>query len=247
MAPKKRPQAEMSFFEHLDELRIRLIYIAIAILVATIGCYPFIDEILTFLTRPAGDLELIYTTPAEAFMSQIRLSFISGVVVATPFLVYQVLAFILPGLHRSEKKSLFMMVFSMVLLFALGLSFGYFVVFPYALLFFLGFAREGLTALFSINNYISFTFSFLIAFGFVFQAPLIFWFLGYLGLVSSEFLKKNAKYALLILAIISAIITPPDIFSQIMMLIPLLILYQIGILLVRLTEKKRARGDAKQQ
>jgi sec-independent protein translocase protein TatC len=246
MALKSKPQAEMSFFEHLDELRKRLIYIAIAILIATIGCYLFIDQILAFLTMPAGDLELIYTTPAEAFMSQIRLSLISGVIVAMPFLIYQVLAFVLPGLHRSEKKSLLLMVFSMIFLFMLGLSFGYFVVFPYALFFFLGFAREGLTALFSINSYISFVFSFLIAFGLAFQAPLIFWFLGYLGLVSSEFLKRNAKYALLILAIISAVITPPDVFSQIMMLIPLYILYQMGILLVRLTEKKRARTGAEQ-
>ncbi len=246
MALKSKPQAEMSFFEHLDELRKRLIYIAIAILVATVGCYPFIEQILGFLTRPASDLQLIYTTPAEAFMSQIRLSFIAGVILVMPFLIYQLLAFILPGLHRSEKKFLFLMLFSMTFLFVLGLSFGYFVVFPYALFFFLGFAKEGLTALFSINSYISFAFSFLIAFGFAFQAPLIFWFLGYLGLVSSAFLRMNAKYALLILAIISAIITPPDVFSQIMMLIPLYLLYQAGILLVRLTERKRAKAGAGQ-
>lgn len=241
MALKNKPQAEMSFFEHLDELRKRLIYIAIAIFIGAIICYNFVDHILSFLTMPAGDLELIYTTPAEAFMSQIRLSLTAGVVVAMPFVIYHILAFIIPGLYRSEKKYLLLMVCSMLLLFVLGISFGYFIVFPYALIFFLGFAKEGLTALFSISNYISFAFSFLIAFGFAFQIPLIFWLLGYLGLVSSSFLKKNAKYALLIIAIVSAVITPPDVFSQIAMVIPLYLLYQTGIFLVRLIERKRAK------
>lgn len=244
MALKSKPQAEMSFFEHLDELRKRLIYIAFAILIGAIICYNFVDQILFFLTMPAGDLELIYTTPAEAFMSQIRLSLTAGVVVAMPFIIYQILAFILPGLYRPEKKSLLLMVFSMLFLFVLGISFGYFIVFPYALFFFLGFAKEGLTALFSISSYISFAFSFLLAFGLAFQVPLIFWFFGYLGLVSSEFLKRNAKYALLIIAIIAAIITPPDVFSQIMMIIPLYVLFQTGIFLVRLTERKRAKINA---
>ena len=142
MASKKKPHAEMEFFEHLDELRKRLIYIAIVIFIAAIVCYCYRNEILDFLTKPAEDLELIYITPAEAFMSQIRLALSSAVIITMPFTIYQVMAFIVPGLRRTEKKSLYILVFSMIILFVLGISFGYLVVFPYALIFFLGFTRR---------------------------------------------------------------------------------------------------------
>lgn len=238
---KQYDDVEMSFFDHLEELRRRLIFIAIAIFVATVISFFYVDQILAILTKPAKNLELIYTTPAEAFMSQIRLAFITGVLVTLPFTFYNVLAFIMPALREAERKAVIPLVISMILLFALGIIFGYVVVFPFALYFFLGFAREGLVPLFTISSYISFTVSFLVAFGVVFQVPLVFWFLGYLSLISSEFLRKNRKYAVLVIAILSAIITPPDVFSQILMMGPLMLLYEIGVTLVRVTERKRAR------
>jgi len=238
---KKRADVEMSFFEHLEELRKRLIAVAVVILVASVICFAFVNRILDFLTAQADNLELIYTTPAEAFMSQMRLAFTAGVLITLPFTLYQILAFIMPALRETEKKSVIFLLISMIFLFFLGISFGYYIVFPYALTFFLGFAREGLLPLFTISRYISFVVSFLVAFGVVFQVPLIFWFLGHLSLISSNFLRVNRKYAVLIIAIISAVITPPDVFSQILMIVPLMVLYEIGLLLVRLTERKRAR------
>jgi sec-independent protein translocase protein TatC len=238
---KKNIDMEMSFYEHLDELRKRLIIIAIIIFVAALACFAFIDDIIFFLTSKAENLNLIYTTPAEAFMSQIRLSFLSGSLLTLPFTLYQVLAFIMPALRKKEKKAAILLLFFMVILFYTGLLFAYYVVFPYALFFFLGFSTEGLLPLFTISSYISFVASFLIGFGLVFQVPLIFWFLGRLSIVSSAFLRTNRKYALLIIAIISAVITPPDLFSMLLMMGPLLLLYEIGILLVRLTERRKLR------
>jgi sec-independent protein translocase protein TatC len=238
---KKRDDLEMSFFDHLEELRKRLIAIAIVILVASIICFTFVNQILDFLTMQADKLELIYTTPAEAFMSQMRLAFTAGALLTLPFTLYQILAFIMPALRETEKKSIILLLISMIFLFFLGMSFGYYIVFPFALTFFLGFAREGLLPLFTISRYISFVVSFIVAFGVVFQVPLIFWFLGHLSIISSSFLRVNRKYAVLIIAILSAVMTPPDVFSQILMIIPLMVLYEIGLLLVRLTERKRAR------
>ena len=238
---KKNKEAEMAFFDHLDELRRRLIYIAIAVVISAIVSFLFIDVILDFITRPARDLELIYTTPAEAFMSQIRLALIVGVVVVLPFIFYQILAFIMPALRESEKKAVIPLIGLMVFLFALGISFGYYVVFPFALTFFLGFATEQLLAYFKISEYISFVVAFLVAFGVVFQVPLVFWFLGYLSILSSDLLRRNRKFAVLIVAILSAVITPPDLFSQVLMIGPMMVLYEVGILLVRLTERKRIK------
>ncbi len=244
MASRKNTESvDLSFFDHLEELRRRLIYIAIIVLIATAVSFAFVQDILYFLTLPAQDMELIYTTPAEAFMSQIRLAFITGVFVTLPFTIYQVLVFIMPALRDVEKKAIIPLVISMLFLFALGVGFGYFVVFPFALHFFLGFATESLLPLFTISRYISFVVSFLVAFGLVFQVPLVFWFLGRLGLVSSAFLKQNRKYAVLIMAVLSSLITPPDIFSQLLMIGPLVLLYELGVTLVRFTEKKRIRAE----
>lgn len=234
---------EMSFYDHLDELRKKIIVIVIIVLIGTIVCFTFIDDIILFVTSKAGDLDLIYTTPAEAFMAQIRLSIISGVLVTLPLTLYQILAFILPALGKKEKKAAIPLLFFMILLFYAGLLFAYYVVLPYALYFFLGFATEGLLPLFTISNYISFVFSFVIGFGVVFQVPLIFWFLGTLSILSSVFLRTNRKYALLVIVITSAVITPPDLFSMLLMMGPLLLLYEIGILLVRFTERRRLRFE----
>ena len=238
---KKEVEMEMTFYEHLDELRKRIIIIAVIILIATVICFAYVEDIIFFLTNKAENLDLIYTTPAEAFMSQIRLSFFVGALLTLPFTLHQIFAFVMPALRKKEKKAAILLLFFMVILFYTGLLFAYYVVFPYALYFFLGFSTEGLLPLFTISNYISFVVSFLLGFGLVFQVPLIFWFLGRLSIISSAFLRANRKYALLIIAIISSVITPPDLFSMLLMMGPLLLLFEIGILLVRLAERRRPR------
>lgn len=237
-------EGEMSFFEHLDELRKRLIIIAVIIFVAAVVCFIFIEEIIFFLTSSAENLDLIYTSPAEAFMAQIRLAFLVGALMTLPFTLHQILAFVMPALRKQEKKIVILLLIFMVLLFYAGLLFGFFIVFPYALYFFLGFATEELLPLFTISSYISFVVTFLVGFGLVFQVPLVFWFLGYLSIISSKFLRMNRKYAVLVIAIISAVITPPDLFSQLLMIGPLLLLYEVGILLVRFTERKRVKEQS---
>lgn len=242
----KVKEVDMSLVGHLDELRKRIIFIAAVIFVAAIISFTFVNDILVFLTAPADDMSLIYTTPAEAFMAQIRLAFTAGAVLTLPITFYQVLAFIMPALRRVEKRTIVPLLIFMNLLFFVGMAFSYYVVFPYALKFFMGFETETLLPLFTVSRYISFVVSFLIAFGAVFQVPVVFWFLGRMGLISSQFLRKKRKFAILIMAVLSSVITPPDIFSMILMMAPLLVLFEIGVILVRLTERQRKRKAEKE-
>ena len=161
-----------------------------------------------------------------------------------PITFYHILAFILPALRRVEKKTIIPLIIAMNLLFFLGMAFSYFIIFPFALRFFLGFQTDTLQPLFTISRYISFVVSFLISVGVIFQVPVVFWFLGRMGLVSAHFLRKQRKYAILIMAILSAVITPPDLFSQLLMLAPLLLLYEMGVFLVLLTERKQRQEQA---
>lgn len=237
----KDKESEMNLFEHLDELRKRILIIAAAIFVAAIISFAFVSDILAFLVAPAGSMDLIYTTPAEAFMAQIRLSFTVGAVLTLPVTFFQVLLFVMPALRRAEKRTVIPLIIFMNLLFFMGMAFSYYVVFPFALRFFLGFETDMLAALFTISRYLSFVVAFLVSFGAVFQVPVVFWFLGKIGLVSTRFLKQKRKFAILVMAVMSAVITPPDFFSQLLMIGPLLVLYEIGIFMVRITERKRGK------
>ena len=241
MEKGKYSELTMSVLEHLDDLRKRLMIIAVILLLGAVACFFFVSDILAFLTAPLGDTQLIYISPAEAFVSQLRLAITSAIILTLPLTFYQVLLFVLPALKSTEKKAVIPFVIIMFFLFGLGAAFAYYVVLPFALFFFLGFSTENLAAQLTITSYISFVTSFIMAFGMVFQIPLVFWFLGAIGLVSSSFLRKNRKYAVLIVAIVSAIITPPDVFSQLLMIGPLMLLYEMGAFLIRLTERGRAR------
>ncbi|MEW5784504.1 MAG: twin-arginine translocase subunit TatC [Bacillota bacterium] len=228
----------------LEELRKRLIIIIVTVFVVAVVCFFFIEEIRQVLMLPGEELEmkLIYLNPSEALMANLRLSFIASGMLTLPILLYQLIALVL-AVTRRHRRSAYLLSLAMYVLFALGISFAYFVVFPFALKFFLSFSADDLVAQFSIARYISFATGFLLSFGLVFQLPLVFWFLGSIGLVSTAFLRQNRKYALLVIMIFSAILTPPDVFSQILMAIPLMILYEMGIILVYFSQRKRARQN----
>jgi len=237
----KSKDGTMPVLEHLAELRLRLFISAGALLIAAMVCFFYITVIFEILTRPLDGLPLIFLSPPEAFMSNLRVSFISGLVIASPIIFYETLAFIFPGLARSEKVFFLLVVAGTVVLFCSGVLFAYFFVFPMALNFFLQFAANHLEPLFTVSEYISFFISFHLAFGLVFQLPLLTWALGKLGLLTSGFLKRSRKVALLLMLVLSAVITPPDIISQVAMTLPLLLLYEIGIIMVLVGEKKRLK------
>lgn len=227
----------------LEQLRRRLIIIVIAVAAGSILSFYFVDPIRQMLLLPGRglEIEIIFLTPSEVFMANLRLAVVAGAVISLPVTLYQVAALIGAVNHHFKKKAL-LLAATMFLLFALGICFSYFVVFPFTLDFFLSFSRADLVPKFSINHYISFSVSFLAAFGLVFQLPLAFWFLGVAGLVDAALLRRNRKFALLIILVVSAIITPPDVFSQIMMAIPLLLLYELGTFMVYLARRSERVG-----
>jgi sec-independent protein translocase protein TatC len=237
----KDKDGTMTVLDHLSELRIRLMISAGALLAAAVFCFTQITSIRRFLTAPLDGLRLIYLSPPEALTANLRLSFIAGAVLASPLILYQIMAFLFPAFSRREKGIALSILAGICFLFCSGVMFAYRVVFPFTIGFFLQFASASLEPQFTISEYISFIVSFHIAFGVVFQLPLLTWVLGRVGLISSKFLRKNRKFALLVMLVVAAVITPPDVVSQVVMVGPLLLLYELGIIMVRISEKRRIK------
>jgi sec-independent protein translocase protein TatC len=236
------------FTDHLDELRKRLITCFVAVGIGFLASYAFKEEIFYILVDPLqqamknGDT-LIYTRLPEAFFTFLKTALISGIILSSPVILYQFWIFIAPGLYNREKKLLVPILFLSTLFFTGGALFGYFIVFPWGFKFFLSFATDNIRAMPSMREYLSFAAKLLLAFGIVFELPLVITFLAKLGIVSVDFLKKNRKYAILIFFVGSAMLTPPDVVTQIMMAMPLMLLYEISILGARVFGKKSQNGD----
>ncbi|MEE8399807.1 MAG: twin-arginine translocase subunit TatC [Desulfobacterales bacterium] len=234
---------KIPFTAHLEELRSRLITAFAAVGIGFVLSYGFKEKLFQILTRPliaamgAGD-KLIFTGLPEAFFAYLKVSLLAGILLATPVILYQFWMFVVPGLYDKERRLIFPVVFLSSLFFAGGALFGYFVVFPLGFKFFLGFATDRIQALPSMREYLSFSSKLLLAFGLAFELPIVLTFLAKLGIVSVDFLKKNRKYALLLFFVGAAILTPPDVVTQVLMAIPLMGLYELSILGARLFGKK---------
>jgi sec-independent protein translocase protein TatC len=239
---------KIPFTAHLEELRRRLVICAVAVGVGFVVSYGFRKQLFDILVAPlttamqSGDT-LIYTNLPEAFFTFLKVSLIAGLMVASPVIIYQFWMFVAPGLYDREKKLLLPIIFLSSLFFIGGSLFGYFIVFPWGFKFFLGFATETIRPMPSMKEYLSFSSKLLLAFGLVFELPLVLTFMARLGLVTVPFLKKNRKYAILLFFVGAAIITPPDVVTQIMMAFPLMLLYEISILGAKLFGKKPATEE----
>ena len=236
------------FTSHLEELRSRLIVCFSAIGVAFVGAYFFKEKLFELLMKPLTDVmgegeKLIFTNLPEAFFVYLKTAFLASVLAASPVILFQFWKFVAPGLYTKERQVLLPVVFLCSFFFIGGSLFGYFIVFPYGFQFFLGFATEFIRPLPSMKEYFSFASKVLIAFGVVFELPLIITLFARLGFVSVDFLKKNRKYALLLFFTVAAILTPPDVVTQIMMAVPLMVLYEISIIGARIFARKNPYED----
>ena len=239
-------EEKLPFTSHLEELRKRLIRCCIAIAIGFSISYAFKEKIFDILTRPliqamAPGGKLIYTGISEAFFTLLKVSLLSGILLAVPVIVFEFWMFVAPGLYRNERKLILPIVFLSSVFFLGGALFGYFVVFPVGFKYLLGFTTDTIQPFPSMKEYLSLVSTMLLAFGCVFELPMVITFLARLGLVSVGFLKTNRKYAILIFFIVAAILTPtPDVVSQTMLAVPLMALYEISILGARLFGKKSA-------
>jgi sec-independent protein translocase protein TatC len=238
-------ETKMSFMAHLEELRHRLVVSAIAIGVGFLICYGFSKYLFQLLVTPLikvlpqGD-KLIYTSLTEAFFTYLKVGLLGGVLLASPVVFYQLWKFVSPGLYKHERKFVIPFVVSSSLLFMGGAVFGYAVVFPVGFKYFISFSSDYIKALPSVKQYFSFSVTLLMAFGVVFELPLVTLLLARMGVVTPEMMRKKRKYAIVLIFIVAAILTPgPDVISQLMMAGPLLILYEGSIYIARIFGKKK--------
>lgn len=237
-------EKKLPLTSHLQELRKRLILSFIAIGVGFVLCYAFAESLFDILASPLLKLmpaggSLIFTSVAEAFFTYMKIAFIAGLILTSPFVLYQIWAFVAPGLYRNEKRYVIPFIFLGSLFFATGILFAYFVAIPVGFRFFLGYATDFIKPMPSMKEYLSFSIKFLLAFGLVFEFPVVLILLSRVGVVDSKMLARNRKYAILLIFIFAAILTPPDIVSQVLMALPLMALYELSILLTKILGKKK--------
>jgi sec-independent protein translocase protein TatC len=236
-------QGKMSFFDHLTELRTRIVWSLVPAGVGLLIALYFTSSVIRFLS---GHLktELVFTTPTEAFWTYMKVAMILGLFIAMPIILWNVWAFVAPGLHKHERKYAAPFVIIGSLLFIGGGAFAMLVVVPFAITFLVSFGQDqGLKPMITISSYIDFILKFTLAFGVVFEMPVVITLLSMLGIVTPQFLSKNRKYAILINFVIAAILTPtPDIVNQSLMAGPLIILYEVGIICARVVGRKKARA-----
>ena len=230
--PGEDDEGNMSILRHLEELRTRIIRSLIAIAVGSAIAYFYIEDIMRYLTLPTG--RLYYLQPAEAFFTYIKIAIFAGFLLALPVVFYQAWKFILPALTVRERTVIGILVPSSVLLFFAGLAFSFFLVLPAALQFFVGFSTENLQPMFTLHQYFDFVLAFILPFGAVFELPLLVIVFAKLGFISSKFLQSKQRIVIFLAFVVGAVISPtPDIFTQSMIAIPLILLYELSYLVVR--------------
>jgi sec-independent protein translocase protein TatC len=221
---------------HIAELRSRLIKIVVTFFVFFIIAFLFWKHIFAFLAKPATDVlhtsansEMIFTNLVEPFITAVKVSLYTAFFASLPVILYQLWKFIAPGLYENEKKLVLPFVVFGTLMFYIGAAFAYFVVFPIGFKVLINFGGENFTAMLKISEYVSVSLKIMIGFGIAFELPVLSYFLAKLGLITDKTLKDFFRYAVVIIFIVAAVLTPPDLFSQLAMATPLLILYGLSI------------------
>ncbi len=244
MTDEKQP-----FFSHLKELRDRLLVCIVAVAIAFIFTYYFKERLFDFLMQPflkvmPAQSSFIFTGITEAFVTYFKISVVAALFVAAPVILYEFWMFVAPGLYEKEKKYVYPFIFFGSLCFICGALFCYFVIMPNMYRFFVSYAREFVTPMPDLKNYMGLTLKLLVIFGFIFELPLVAFYLARAGIIKAKMLAKKRRYAILAVFIISAAITPPDVVSMILVALPLWGLYELGILIAKVFGKKETLDDA---
>lgn len=243
--PSMDAEGTMSFLEHLEELRRRILWsLAVLVLAAGLGFWlATAFDVIGFLTRPVlpylGEHRLAYLHPTEPFMVTLKVGVFLGIMISLPVLFWHFWRFVAPGLLEKEKKVFLPALFISVALFVLGAAFAFYVAMPLALRFFLSFGGESLQPVITINEYFTFAIRMTLMFGAVFEMPLVILTLTWAGILSPALLTKYRRHAIAALAIVSAVLTPADVFSMIVMLIPMYLLFELSVLGAALVARRR--------
>ena len=237
--PSPTPEnTQETFISHLIELRSRLLRSIVAIVVVLVCLFPWAKDIYAALAAPLlkalpHGSTMIATDVTGTFLVPLKVTLMAAFLIALPYVLYQVWAFVAPGLYQHEKRLALPVIFSSVIFFALGMAFAYFIVFPIAFGFFAGYTPTGVQMMTDIDKYLSFVLTMFVAFGITFEVPVVVVVLVRLGVVSLEKLRSIRGYVIVGAFIVGAIFTPPDVLSQVMLAVPLWLLYELGLLVAR--------------
>ena len=237
--PSPTPEnTQETFISHLIELRSRLLRSIVATVVVLVCLFPWAKDIYAALAAPLlkalpHGSTMIATDVTGTFLVPLKVTLMAAFLIALPYVLYQVWAFVAPGLYQHEKRLALPVIFSSVVFFALGMAFAYFIVFPIAFGFFAGYAPAGVQMMTDIDKYLSFVLTMFIAFGITFEVPVVVVVLVRLGVVSLEKLRSIRGYVIVGAFIVGAVFTPPDVLSQVMLAVPLWLLYELGLLVAR--------------
>lgn len=240
---------EQTLIEHLLELRDRLLRIVVAVLLLFLGLLPFANDIYHAAAKPLLDVlppgtSMIATQVASTFVAPMKLTGWLALFIAIPYVLFQVWGFVAPGLYKHEKRFALPVLASSVLLFYAGMAFAYFVVFPLVFAFFTATAPEGVTVMTDIDAYLSFVLTLFLAFGIAFETPVVVTLLVAMNMTSTQTLIAARPYIIVAAFVIGMLLTPPDILSQFLMAIPMWLLFEIGLLMGKLIEKRRGTDPA---
>jgi len=248
--PAENPSPEGGFVSHLIELRNRLVYAlgAVGIVFFVLMLVPGPNRVYALVAQPLMDvlppgMSMIATEVASPFLTPLKFTLAAAVTLSIPFLLYQVWAFVAPGLYKHEKRMVVPLVVSSVLLFYAGMAFAYFVVFPTVFKVFVDFLPPGVQMMTDIKSYLDFVFSMFFAFGVAFEVPVAVVILSATGMVNPETLAEKRPYVIVGVFVIAAVLTPPDVASQFLLAVPMLILFEVGLFVARLLHRRRQASD----
>lgn len=240
---EENPETQMGILDHLEELRGVLIQTFAAALVASVLCWFWSAPLLDLLIAPIREQGVYFTTPNEAFLARVKISMAVGLFIVAPFIFFRFYTFVVPGLYQKEKKVITPLLISTTVLFYTGVAFAFLVVIPQVMEFLLSFQTENLEPLIGVGAYFSFVSRMCLAFGLVFELPLVVLFLSILGLVNPRMLLRTWRFALVIIALLSAVLTPPDVISQLMMAGPVMALYLGSVLVAIVVTRRKDKED----
>jgi sec-independent protein translocase protein TatC len=245
MKDEKRP-----FLSHLTELRNRLLIAVVAFGIALIFTYNYKEEIFSVLMQPFVAVmpkgsSFIFTSITEAFMAYFKLSLVSAGFLASPVILFELWMFVAPGLYEKEKRYIFPFIIFGSALFVAGALFCYFLVMPFLFRFFVGFGSDFIVPMPSLKEYMGLAIKLLVMFGLMFEMPLLVYYLAKIGVIKYSTLARKRRYAILAIFVVSAVITPPDVASQMLMVVPMYGLYEISIVIARVVGKRKERKEKK--